>query len=594
MTESQTQGRIRKISGPTVVAEAMAGARMYDMVRVGKEELLGEVIRLDGENAFIQVYEETVGLAVGDPVVSSGEPLSVELGPGLLGSVYDGIQRPLEVLREASGIFIGRGLVAPALDREKTWSYTPKLAEGARVVPGAVLGEVQETEHIVHRILVPPGVSGTLVEALPAGEYSAKLDSGRALKMFHTWPVKQARPFLRKLDPGEPLFTGQRVLDVLFPVALGGNAIIPGGFGTGKTVVEQTLAKFCSADIIVYIGCGERGNEMTDVLEEFPHLTDPRSGRPLMERTVLIANTSNMPVAAREASIYTGIALAEYYRDMGYHVALMADSTSRWAEAMREIASRLEEMPGEEGYPTYLASRLAAFYERAGRVVPLGAEKQGGAPDLRREDKAESVGSVTVVGAVSPPGGDYSEPVTQASQRVVGALWALDATLAYRRHYPAINWNRSYSLYYDGLKGWFHEQVSPEWELLRRRFFSLMKKDGELQEVVQLVGPDALHDSDKVILEVARVARLLFLQQNAFSEHDASCSYGKQLGILRSLFDFQDYAAKAVEADVRIETLRETKSLEELSRLKSIPEDEFAEAERTLRSAMQKEFAQWK
>ncbi len=598
--QSTVSGSIYKISGPTIVAEGMAGARMYDMVKVGAEELLGEVIRLDGARAFVQVYEETAGLSVGDPVVSSGLPLSVELGPGLLGSVYDGIQRPLEVLREASGIFIRRGLVAKGLDRARLWSFEPRTKEGGLVGPGSVLGEVQETEQLLHRVLVPPGVQGQLVELLPAGEYTVdtvlgRLADGQELRMFHTWPVKVARPYLRKLDPGQPLFTGQRVLDTLFPVALGGNAIIPGGFGTGKTVVEQTLAKYCSADIIVYIGCGERGNEMTDVLDEFPHLQDPRSGRPLMERTILIANTSNMPVAAREASIYTGIAMAEYYRDQGFDVALMADSTSRWAEAMREIASRLEEMPGEEGYPTYLASRLAAFYERAGRVVPLGSEAGSSQPVLRSaEETAQQVGSVTVVGAVSPPGGDYSEPVTQASQRVVGALWALDATLAYRRHYPAINWNRSYSLYSDGLKGWFNQNVSPEWEMLRTRFFQLMKKDGELQEVVQLVGPDALQDSDKVYLEVARVARLLFLQQNAFSENDASCSYEKQLGILRSLFDFHDYASKAIAADARIDDIRETASLEQLLRLNSFSEQAFGDAESGLREQMQKEFARWK
>lgn len=585
------RGKIIKISGPAVVAGSMAGAKMYDMVRVGTIGLIGEIIRLDGDTAFIQVYEETSGLFIGELVESTEEPLVVELGPGLLGGIFDGIQRPMEVEEryghkgspglplpngiqispeveeKQSGHFISRGIIADKLSRKRLWHFSPNVKKGASVQEGDVLGVVKEKGHLMHKILVPPGVSGVVSE-VREGDFIVTdtvvvLEDGRELSMMHKWPVKMPRPCKRKLSLGEPFITGQRIFDFLFPVALGGSAIIPGGFGTGKTVVEQSLSKYSNADIIVYVGCGERGNEMADVLTEFPRLQDPKTGGPLMDRTILIVNTSNMPIAAREASIYTGITMAEYYRDMGYNVALMADSTSRWAEALREISSRLEEMPGEEGFPTYLSTRIATFYERSGKVECLGSDK--------------SVGSITVVGALSPPGGDFSEPVTQSSMRVSGALWALDSNLAYSRHYPAINWHKSYTLYYKAMKKWYGENVSPEWDGFRNRITQILQEDAELQEVVQLVGPGALQDAERLTLETARMVRESFLQQSAFSPTDASCSLDKQYKMLKVLLLFYELAKEKIERGFSIDILIGLPVMEEISRLKEVPEEEFSE-----------------
>ena len=517
------EGKIQKIAGPAVIGKGLFGSKMYDIVKVGHLGLLGEIIRLDGDTAFIQVYEDTSGLFVGEPVFNTQQPLMAELAPGILSSIYDGIQRPLDLIREMKGDFIARGIFVDAVDKKKKWAFTPCVKKGIRVSGGDTLGTTKEGD-FVHRIMVPPNLSGEIKD-IKSGEFTVEetvceLTNGTGLAMLQRWPVRAARPFQKKLDPNELFITGQRIFDALFPVALGGNAAIPGPFGSGKTVVQQTLAKYSSADIIVYVGCGERGNEMADVLHEFPELTDPRTGRPLMERTVLIANTSNMPVAAREASIYTGITLAEYYRDMGYQVAVMADSTSRWAEAMREISSRLEEMPGEEGYPTYLATKLAAFYERSGRTVCLG----------KSENQEDLVGSVTIVGAVSPPGGDFSEPVTQSTLRIVGTYWALDDKLANRRHFPAINWGRSYSLYHEHLGDWYRDKVSPEFVQLTQRMSALLQREAELQEIVQLVGPDALQDAERLIIEVGKMLREDFLQQNAFSDIDGSARWRSSTG----------------------------------------------------------------
>jgi V/A-type H+-transporting ATPase subunit A len=510
-----------------VIARGMRGSRMYDVVRVGNAGLMGEIIRLDGGEAYIQTYEDTSALGVGEPVHGTGEPLLISLGPGLLGGVFDGVQRPLKILEKRGGPFIGRGLLADALPPDRLWAFEPAVKPGDTVRPGSVLGTVRETEAFIHRVLAPPDRAGIVREVF-AGERTVHqpvviLEHGTPLAMAHKWPAKVARPVKAKVSSEEPFVTGQRVLDCLFPIALGGTACLPGGFRTGKTVLEQSLAKYSAADVIVYVGCGERGNEMTDVLSEFPELTDPRSGGPLMNRTVLVVNTSNMPVAAREASIYVGVTIAEYFRDMGYAAAVMVDSSSRWAEALREISSRLEEMPGEEGYPTYLASRLAAFYERAGAAECLG-------PDLR--------GSVTIIGAVSPPGGDYSEPVTQATMRFTGALWALDSSLAHRRHYPAINWHRSFTLHSEALQAWYRRTLGADWERLRERLIEMLSREAELQEVVQLVGPDALQADDRFLLELARMVRDGFLQQNAMAEVDASCSLAKQQGMLRLLLDY--------------------------------------------------------
>ena len=560
-------GKIVKVSGPTVVAENIPGIRMFDIVEVGEHGLIGEVIRLNGNEAFIQVYEETSGLMLGEPVTSRGVPLSVTLGPGLLGSIFDGIQRPLNVLQEKSGSFIGRGILADALDRTRRWEFKPVAQPGDSLEQGDVIGEVRETQEIIHRIMTPPGVSGTLKE-IDGGSFTitepvARLSDGTELRLSHIWPVKEERPVKRKFVSNTPLITGQRIFDTMFPLAIGGSAIIPGGFGTGKTVVEQMLAKHSQIDIVVYIGCGERGNEMTDLLLDFPELVDPRTSRPLIERTILVVNTSNMPVAAREASVYTGVTIAEYYRDMGYNTIILADSTSRWAEAMREISSRLEEMPGEEGYPTYLPTRISNFYERAGLAVTCGKEQR--------------TGSVTIVGAVSPPGGDFSEPVTQSSIRVVGALWALDSSLAQRRHFPAINWNRSYSLYDQRILGWFNKHVNGDWGKNRAQAFKILQRDAELQEVVQLVGPDALQDADRATLELGKMIREDFLQQNAFNEVDASCSVSKQQKLLEAHIRFYERLKKALGDGKNLDEILQLPLREELANLKNFPEDTFDE-----------------
>jgi len=560
-----TAGVITRISGPAVIARGLAGARMYDIVRVGREKLIGEIIRLDGETAFVQVYEDTSGLYVGEPVESTDAPLALELGPGMLSSIYDGIQRPLDKIREAQGNFISRGVIVNSLDRTRRWAFVPKVKQGDRVGPGDVLGEVQEYSY-AHRVMVPPNTAEGEVAEIRSGELTvtdvaARLRNGTELRMMQTWPVRLPRPVQRKLDPTELFVTGQRILDVLFPVAMGGTAAVPGPFGSGKTVVQQTLSKWSNADIIVYVGCGERGNEMTDVLTEFPELEDPRNGRPLMERTILVANTSNMPVAAREASIYTGVTMAEYFRDMGYRVALMADSTSRWAEALREISSRLEEMPAEEGYPPYLASRLSAFYERSGRAVVLG--------------KDERVGAVTVVGAVSPPGGDLSEPVTQSTLRIVGTFWSLDAPLAYRRHFPAINWNRSYSLYEGMLNPWYAQNVAEDFTGQRGWVSAILSREAGLQEVVQLVGPDALQDQERLVIECGKMIREYFLQQSAFSEVDASCSLEKGYWMVRGIRAFYEAALAALDRGMVIDEIINLPQNEQIARFKEVPNDRF-------------------
>ena len=538
-------GTISRVSGPVIIAKGMKGSRMYDVVNVGTEALRGEIIRLEGDEAIIQVYEDTTGLTLGETVENTGIPLSVELGPGLLSSIYDGVQRPLPVLLLKSGDFIGRGITAPGLDRSKKWEFVPQVKTGDELSPGDIIGTVAEFQ-FEHRILVPPKVSGKVTE-IRAGTFTVDeivctLDASVKLTMMHTWPVRIPRPHKKKLDPVLPLITGQRVFDCMFPVTKGGTAMIPGGFGTGKTVSEQTLAKWSDTQIVVYIGCGERGNEMTDVLAEFPELIDPRTKLPLIQRTVLIANTSNMPVAAREASIYTGITIAEYFRDMGYDVALMADSTSRWGEALREVSGRLEEMPGEEGYPAYLATRLAAFYERAGRVTCLG--------------NGERTGSVTVVGAVSPPGGDFSEPITQNTLRVVGTFWALDTNLAYRRHFPSVNWIKSYSLYLDSIAEWYSRTIAPDWRELRDKAMYLLQKEVELQEIVQLVGPDALPDSEKAILEVTRMIREDFLQQSAYSDTDSFCPIEKQYLMLKVIMSYYEQVNLAMNRGISLRQIQ--------------------------------------
>lgn len=573
--EDKVTGRIKKIAGPAVIAE-LPGAKMYDLVRVGKEKLVGEIIRLDGQTAFVQVYEDTNGLQVGEPVESTDLPLAVELGPGMLNGIFDGIQRPLDKIREASGNFISRGISVNALSRERKWPFTPRKRVGDRVQGGEILGTVPEFS-FTHKILVPPGVSGVIRE-IREGEFTieepvARLEDGTELRLYHTWPVRKPRPVARKLDPTEPFLTGMRILDVLFPIAAGGTAAIPGPFGSGKTVTQQSIAKYGDADIVVYVGCGERGNEMTDVLVEFPELEDPKTGGPLMHRTILIANTSNMPVAAREASIYTGITLAEYFRDQGYKVSLMADSTSRWAEALRELASRLEEMPAEEGYPPYLASRLAAFYERAGKAITLAGEQ----------------GAVSVIGAVSPAGGDFSEPVTQSTLRITGAFWALDASLARARHFPAINWAQSYSLFTGLLESWYRENVAQDYPEVRGQIIALLQREASLQEVVQLVGPDALQDTERLALEIGRIAREDFLQQNGFDPVDASCSLRKAYGIMQMILALARKGAEALSRGATIQDFLGDPVIEKLGRARYVPEEEFeaykAEFDRALEQA---------
>ncbi len=567
---STISGRVIKISGPLVIADGMSTARMYDIVMVGELKLIGEIIRLVEDRAMIQVYEETYGLSFGEPVVSTGAPLEAELGPGLLSSIFDGIQRPLPVLAERVGDFIDRGQLVRALDRNKKWSFTPHVKEGEQVKGGDVLGHVPETVQIEHSILVPHYLNGTVVH-IAEGEHTIKdtiamiKDAGTGeeipVTMIRSWPVRQNRPYTEKLSPITPLVTGQRVIDTFFPLAKGGTAVIPGGFGTGKTITQQSLAKWAAVDIVVYIGCGERGNEMTEILTEFPKLIDPRTGAPLMGRTIIIANTSNMPVSAREASIYTGITIAEYYRDMGYDVALMADSTSRWAEALREVSGRMEEMPAEEGYPAYLTTRLANFYERAGRVVCLG------------RDKRES--SVSVVGAVSPPGGDFSEPVTQNSLRVTGAFWALDTALSRRRHFPAINWINSYSLF--NVEEWFNKSVEHDWSEQCSQAMHLLQREEELQEIVQLVGADALSSEDKAILQIGRILREDYLQQNSFHEIDAFCPLEKQYWMLKAVLTLQEAITEALADGAGLDNLMQRPIIEEIARMKEIPYDEVEE-----------------
>jgi V/A-type H+-transporting ATPase subunit A len=571
------KGEIYRVAGPVVTIRGIR-PKMYDVVHVGHEGLMGEVIRIQGDKATVQVYEDTSGIRPGEPVVNTGMSLSVELGPGLLESIYDGIQRPLMVLQEKMGDFIQRGVTANGLDRERVWEFKPLAKNGDSVKGGDVLGLVQETENIEHKIMVPPAVSGTISEiksgSFKVDETICVLASGTEISMMQKWPVRKPRPVGKKLMPNRPLITGQRILDGLFPVAKGGTAAIPGPFGSGKTVTQQQLAKWSDTDIVVYIGCGERGNEMADVLNEFPELQDPKTGRPLMERTVLIANTSNMPVAAREASVYTGITIAEYYRDMGYDVSLMADSTSRWAEAMREISSRLEEMPGEEGYPAYLSARLSEFYERAGYVRTLEGKE----------------GSITVIGAVSPPGGDFSEPVTQNTLRIVKVFWALDAKLAQRRHFPSINWLTSYSLYTQGLADWFSENVAPDWVPLRDHAMDLLQQEAELQEIVQLVGSDALPEDQQIVLEISRMIREYFLQQNAFHPVDTYCPFDKQYKLLKAISKYGEMATAALESGIPMKDILSVESKDELAKVKF--EEDFQSALDAVMTKMDKEFAQ--
>lgn len=578
-----TTGKISKIAGPLVVATGMREANMFDVVRVSDSKLIGEIIEMHGDRASIQVYEETSGLGTGEPVESTGEPLSVELGPGLIEGIFDGIQRPLEKIRELVGNSLVRGVEVPALDREKKWHFVPKVKVGDKVVGGDILGTVQETEIVEHRIMVKPGVVGT-VKSIAEGDYTVTEQIGSIetangdelpVTLMQKWPVRRGRPFEKKLAPNVPLVTGQRVVDTLFPIAKGGVAAIPGPFGSGKTVTQHQLAKWAEADIVVYIGCGERGNEMTDVLNEFPELIDPHTGKSLMERTVLIANTSDMPVAAREASIYTGITIAEYFRDMGYSVALMADSTSRWAEALREMSGRLEEMPGEEGYPAYLGSRLAQFYERAGRVISLGSDGREGA--------------LSVIGAVSPPGGDISEPVSQATLRIVKVFWGLDSALAYKRHFPAINWLTSYSLYADSLGSWFNENVSDEWTTLRARLMALLSDEASLDEIVKLVGMDALSPTDRLKMETARSIREDFLHQLAFHEVDTYSSLRKQYLMMKLVLRFYDGSLDALKKGADIEKLVSIPSRESIGRFKYVPEKDIEDTYKTVCAAIDSE-----
>ncbi|MCX9084180.1 MAG: ATP synthase subunit A [Candidatus Methanoperedens sp.] len=572
----KNKGEIYRISGPVVIISGL-NTKMYDVVKVGTEGLMGEVIGIEGDKSTVQVYEETSGLKPGEPVENTGMSLSVELGPGLLESIYDGIQRPLPVLKDSMGDFIKRGVSANGLSREKEWDFVPMVKKGDKVNGGDIIGTVQETQNIEQRILVPPNVSGTISD-IKKGKFKVDavictLDNGKELMMMQKWPVRKPRPVAKKMTPNTPLITGQRILDGLFPVAKGGTAAIPGPFGSGKTVTQQQLAKWSDTEIVVYIGCGERGNEMADVLHEFPEIKDPKTGRPLMERTVLIANTSNMPVAAREASVYTGITIAEYYRDMGYDVSLMADSTSRWAEAMREISSRLEEMPGEEGYPAYLAARLSEFYERAGKVKALCGKE----------------GSITVIGAVSPPGGDFSEPITQNTLRIVKVFWALDAKLAQRRHFPSINWLNSYSLYTKALGPWYDEHVSPDWVKLRNDSMELLQKESELQEIVQLVGSDALPEDQQLTLEIARMIREYFLQQNAYHEVDTFCPMDKQYKLLKAITSWGDKAQSALEGGAEIAEIMKSSTKDDLAKVKY--EVEFDKALGVILKNMDEEFA---
>ena len=579
-----TEGRIQKISGPLVIAEGMRDANMFDVVRVGEQQLIGEIIEIHGDRASIQVYEETAGLGRGDRVVSTGAPLSAELGPGLATTIYDGIQRPLERMYEAAGPNIKKGINLPALDRTAKWKFVATASVGDKVEAGDILGYVDETEVIRHKIMVPYGIAGT-VESLASGEYTVTDKVGAIhtsngyfdVTLMQKWPVRKSRPYSRKLPPSEPMITGQRSIDTLFPIAMGGTACVPGPFGSGKTVVQHQLAKWSNVDIVVYIGCGERGNEMTDVLNEFPEIRDPRTGESLMKRTVLIANTSDMPVAAREASIYTGITIAEYYRDMGYSVAVIADSTSRWAEALREMSGRLEEMPGDEGYPAYLTSRLAQFYERAGAVECLGKDSRYGA--------------LSAIGAVSPQGGDISEPVTQATLRIVKVFWGLDSSLAYRRHFPAINWLNSYSLYKDRLGDWYTKNVDPNWNSLVAQMSTILQEEAGLDEIVKLVGVDALSPRDRLTLEVARSVREDFLQQNAFSDTDSYSSLKKQYAILSLILYFRDRALDALGKGADIEKLSSLACREKIGRAKDADPETYEAVYASVRSEIDSECA---
>ena len=561
-------GKIVKVSGPLVVASGMREANMFDVVRVGDMKLIGEIIEMRGDKASIQVYEETAGIGPGDEVFSTGEPLSVELGPGLLTNIYDGIQRPLETMYRVAGTNIPKGIDEPALARDKKWEFVPSCKVGDELKAGDIVGTVKETEIITLKIMIPPGVSGKVKE-IKSGEFTVTdvigtLETAKGdhnITLMQKWPVRKARPYAGKIPPYEPLVTGQRVIDAVFPIAKGGTACVPGPFGSGKTVVQHQIAKWADVDIVIYIGCGERGNEMTDVLREFPELADPKSGYSLMKRTVLIANTSDMPVAAREASIYTGITIAEYFRDMGYSVAVIADSTSRWAEALREMSGRLEEMPGEEGYPAYLASRLAQFYERAGEVVCLGSD--------------ERHGTLTAIGAVSPQGGDISEPVTQATLRIVKVFWGLDSSLAYRRHFPAINWLNSYSLYKDRMSAWFSENIATDWNEITAQALKILQLENELEEIVKLVGMDALSANDRLTLEVARSVREDFLQQNAFNIDDSYSPLQKQYKLLKAILAYNEKSKKAIEQGADIELLSNIPVRETIGRLKSVPLEEF-------------------
>jgi V/A-type H+-transporting ATPase subunit A len=570
---NKVAGRIFKVNGPIVSAKLTEMLKMMELVYVSEFLLIGEVLSIENDVATIQIYEDTSGVKPGDVVYGSGLPLSVELGPGLIGNVYDGIQRPLEVIAEKSGIYIGRGINIPALNREKKWHFSPMVKEGDYLTGGRIIGIVQETEIVEHKILLDPALEGKVIKVVPEGDYRVddtiaiiknKENKEVEVKMYHRWPVKFQRPIEKRLKPSLPLLTGQRVVDVFFPIAKGGTAGIPGGFGTGKTITQHQLAKWADAHIIVYIGCGERGNEITEVLEEFPKLIDPRTGKPLMERTILIANTSNMPVTAREASIYTGITLAEYYRDMGYDVAIMADSTSRWAEALRELSGRLEEMPAEEGFPAYLGSKLAAFYERAGYCLV----------------KSGNYGSITVIGAVSPPGGDFSEPVTQNTKRFVRCFWELDKFLASSRHYPSINWMRSYSQYIDDVKQWWETNVASDYTEVRIRSFEILQKEDRLQKIVKLIGPDALPDSEQLYLDVARMIKVGFLQQSAYDEIDTYSTPEKQLNILRLILKFFDKASELIRSGVPIYVIRNMKTISKVLRIKiSVPNDKLEEIE---------------
>jgi V/A-type H+-transporting ATPase subunit A len=576
------EGKIVRVAGPLVVAKGLQNVKMYEMVRVGELKLFGEIIGLDKDIAYIQVYEETQGIGPGEPVYALGEPLSVELGPGIVGQIYDGIQRPLNKLSEQAGDFLSRGLSLPALDRTIKWDFEALVKPGDEVVGGDVLGVVQETSALQHRILVPPNLRGKILE-IKSGSYTIEEPIGILLdpegkkielKLMHKWPVRYQRPVREKIPPRVPLITGQRVLDTFFPVVKGGTACVPGPFGSGKTIIQHQLAKWADADVIVYVGCGERGNEMTEVLIEFPELTDPRTGKPLMERTILIANTSNMPVAAREASVFTGITIAEYFRDMGYDVALMADSTSRWAEAMREISGRLAEMPGEEGYPAYLASRIASFYERAGYVKCMGSN--------------ERTGSVSIIGAVSPPGGDLSDPVVQATLRVVKVFWGLDASLAFSRHFPAVNWLISYSLYLDVVKDHWSERVASDWYELRQKAMSILQREAELQDIVRLVGMEALSPQDRLVLETARSIREDFLHQNALHEVDTYTSPKKQYLMLKNIMNFYTIASKLLDEGVPLQSILKLPEREKIARMKFVSESRISEIEHLIREVEEK------